>query len=541
MGEWATSIVRVLFVVLAALAYVFITGTEGTVRWLAFSTLIVAGAYSLYLFLEEPYPGGDLGVGRFLVSVADLGLVLAWLYATDPLVYRPFLYASVIALSFRYDLGRTLIGSGAHVAGYVAVLFAAGRLAPNLADTAIRGGLIVLLGTLGTLLSMVASRETVAKEAYQDLVEDLERSLSLHEATLDATRDGILVVDREGNIVSYNDRFQEMWSLPDEVVATRDDERALEFVLDQLEDERAFLDRVAELYDNPTEESLDEIVLEDGRVFERFSRPQTLGDEVVGRVWSFHDVTEEREMQDELARSNEELRRFTSAVSHDLREPLRMITSYLDLLAMRSEGELDDQHREYLMHARDGARRLSRMIQGLLRYSRVEQAQQSFETVDLNEPVRDAEENLRSLIEREGAHVDVDDLPTVRGDRAQLATLFQNLLSNAIRYNEGVPHVWIEGEETADGCVAHVSDDGIGIAPKEQELIFEMFQQGSTAGREAGEGIGLTMCQKIVERHGGDIRVDSTPGEGTTFSVTLPPARDPSPTENGPHPDRARA
>lgn len=527
MGEWAASVVRILVVLFAALSYVFVTGTAGTHQVVAFPVLAVAGVYSLYLFAAEPHRRFDARVSKLAVSVADLGLVIAWLYATGGAAseYEALLYASVIAMSFRYDLGRTLLGALAHVGAFFGLLYAMGDLAANLSEATVRGGFIVLLGSFGSLLSMIAARETVAKDAYRELAEELERSLSLHRATLDATRDGILVVDRDGKIVSYNSRFQEMWGIPDGIVEAREDELALACAVEQLEDPEAFMERVRELYDRPAAESLDEIVLEDGRVFERYSRPQRVGGEIVGRVWSFHDVTEERETQAELERSNEELRRFTSAVSHDVREPLRTITGYLDLLQARGEEQLDEQLAEYLAFARDGARRLEQMIQGLLRYSRVERHGEPLASLDLTEPVQDAQENLRGQIEEAGARFTIDELPTVQGDRAQLTTLFQNLFSNAIRHNdEGQPRIYVEADRGPDRHRITVRDEGPGIPPKEQEEIFEMFRQGSAPGSSEGEGIGLAMVQKIVERHGGEIEVDSTPGQGTAFTFTLEPA-----------------
>src|SRR5262245_32994679 len=176
-----------------------------------------------------------------------------------------------------------------------------------------------IIGVIGVALDTTEQRRAE---------EDFERSFSLLGATLESTADGILVVDTEGKIVRYNGKFVEMWRIPDAVLVSRDDNRALAFVLDQLKDPEGFLSKVKSLYGHPLEESYDTLDFKDGRVFERFSKPQMLGGKVVGRVWSFRDVTDSRRAEQNLKRMNEELVRlnqikseFTSMVSHELRTP----------------------------------------------------------------------------------------------------------------------------------------------------------------------------------------------------------------------------
>ncbi|WP_339104063.1 MEDS domain-containing protein [Haloterrigena salinisoli] len=226
---------------------------------------------------------------------------------------------------------------------------------------------------------------------------------------------------------------------------------------------------------------------------------------------------------DRLRQSNERLEQFAYAASHDLQEPLRMVSSYLQLIENEYESELDADGEEFLAFAVDGAERMRAMIDGLLAYSRVETQGDPFEPVDLEAVIDDVLTDLRLRIAESGAEIEVGDLPTVSGDRNQLHQLFQNLLSNALEYSgDEPPRVEIAATRDGPQWTVSVSDEGIGIEPAEQERIFEVFERLHSRAEYDGTGIGLALCQRIVERHGGEIRVDSEPGEGATFSVTFP-------------------
>ncbi|WP_254767508.1 PAS domain-containing protein [Salinilacihabitans rarus] len=237
------------------------------------------------------------------------------------------------------------------------------------------------------------------------------------------------------------------------------------------------------------------------------------------------DITERKEYQRKLEESNERLEQFAYSASHDLQEPLRMVSSYLQLIDRRYGDELDADGREFLGYAVDGADRMREMIDGLLAYSRVETRGDPFEAVDLTDVVEDVREDLRIRIEESGAEIAVGDLPRVDGDASQLREVFQNLLSNAIAYSgDEPPRVEIDAERAGGRWRIAVRDEGVGIAPDEQERIFEVFQRLHGRDEHPGTGIGLALCRRIVERHGGEIRVDSDPGEGSVFTVTLPAA-----------------
>ncbi|MFP8954733.1 PAS domain S-box protein [Natrialbaceae archaeon A-arb3/5] len=232
-----------------------------------------------------------------------------------------------------------------------------------------------------------------------------------------------------------------------------------------------------------------------------------------------------REYIVELQESNERLEQFAYAASHDLQEPLRMVSSYLQLIEQRYADELDEDGEEFVAYAVDGAERMRDMIDGLLKYSRVETEGDPFERVDLDTVLEDVSGDLQLSIAEHDAAITVDSLPTVEGDASQLRQVFQNLLENAIEYSgDEPPQVHITAERDGDQWVLSVSDEGIGIDPDDDERVFEVFQRLHTHDEHAGTGIGLALCQRIIERHGGEIWVESEPGEGATFSVTLPAA-----------------
>jgi len=226
---------------------------------------------------------------------------------------------------------------------------------------------------------------------------------------------------------------------------------------------------------------------------------------------------------EELERSNEELEQFAYIASHDLQEPLRMISSYTQLLAKRYKDQLDNDANEFINYAVDGANRMQVLINDLLSYSRVGTKGEEFSHVDLNSVLEAVKANLKGVIEETGAVIKYSKLPTVMADNSQMIQLFQNLIGNAVKFRrEGVtPEIEITSKKEGNLFRFVVKDNGIGIDKKYLDRIFVIFQRLHTKEEFPGTGIGLAICKKIVERHGGEISVESAEGKGSDFNFTL--------------------
>jgi len=225
----------------------------------------------------------------------------------------------------------------------------------------------------------------------------------------------------------------------------------------------------------------------------------------------------------DLERSNKELEQFAYVASHDLQEPLRMVSSYTQLLAQRYEGQLDDKAKKYIDYAVDGAVRMQRLINDLLMYSRVGTQGKPFEPTDSHSVLGEILRNLQAAIEESRAIITNDDLPTVRADASQFAQVFQNLIGNAIKFRlDSPPHIHVSARDRGHEWVFSVADNGIGIDPQYKDRLFAIFQRLHTKQEYPGTGIGLALCKKIVERHGGKIWFESEPGKGSTFFFSIP-------------------
>ncbi|MEX0613999.1 MAG: response regulator [Pirellulales bacterium] len=226
---------------------------------------------------------------------------------------------------------------------------------------------------------------------------------------------------------------------------------------------------------------------------------------------------------EELMRSNDELRQFAFVASHDLQEPLRSITSFCNLLKDEYYGRLDEQANNFIERIVNGAKRMKALVTDLLSYSRVSQDEHvDFQPVDFRDVVSDVLANLQSSINDAGAEIVIGEMPTIVGDRVQLVQLLQNLVGNAVTYrSERPPQIQIDAQRHGEFWEFSVQDNGIGIAPEHHQQIFEIFKRLHSRDTYPGTGIGLAVCKKIAQRHGGQITVDSRVGAGSVFRFMI--------------------
>ncbi len=364
----------------------------------------------------------------------------------------------------------------------------------------------------------------------------IDASLSLLRATLESTTDGILVVDLDGKIVSYNRRFLDLWSIPPEmVVGGGIDSEALAFVRPQLKDPDAFESRVAELYRSPDAESDDLLEFVDGRIVERYSRPQKVGGRTVGRVWSFRDVTERRRLEASLRQSQkmEAVGRLAGGIAHDFNNLLTAINGYSSLVL----NSLDESHpaRADVEEIRKAGERAAGLTEQLLAFSRRQVLQP--EVLDLNAVVEDMKNMLARLIP-ENIVLEArlaPDLGAVRADRGQVEQVVINLAVNARDAMPEGGRLTLETENVELGArfaqlhpdlvpgphvMLAVSDSGAGMDEETRARVFEPFFTTKEVGK--GTGLGLSTVYGIVRQSGGHVSVASEAGDGTVFRVYLP-------------------
>lgn len=232
---------------------------------------------------------------------------------------------------------------------------------------------------------------------------------------------------------------------------------------------------------------------------------------------------EMRAVSEELARSNAELEQFAYVASHDLREPLRMVASYLQLLERRYREHLDENANEYIHFAVDGAKRMQKLIDGLLAFSRAGRQRQSFAATDVNRLLDQVCHDLQFAIADAQAVVRRGTLPIIHCDAVQVGQVFQNLIGNALKFRNRHPvEIEITAGAAGNAWRFEIRDNGIGFEPAQSERIFTLFQRLHTQTEYPGTGLGLAICKKIIERHGGEITARSTPGKGTRFFFTIP-------------------
>jgi len=409
------------------------------------------------------------------------------------------------------------------------------------------------------LEEQIALRTTDLEKANQELRSEMsvrkraeievKRSLSLLEATLESTADGILVVDRESKIASFNQKFVDMWRIPDTIISSKDDDQALAFVLNQLKDPDRFLSKVRELYNQPLAESYDVLEFKDGRIFERYSLPQIIGQRSVGRVWSFRDVTERNRAEEKRVNLEGQLQRaqkmeaigtLAGGVAHDLNNVLSSMVLYPDLLLMQLPK--DNPFREPISAIKDSAMKAAAIVQDLLTLARRGVVTKEVVNVkDIISKYLKSPELQKLKSYHPGVEIEADiktDLLNITGSPIHLFTTIMNLVSNAVEAITDEGKVCISTEnryidkpisgydsiDEGDYIILEVSDNGAGISSEDIGKIFEPFYTKKKMGR-SGTGLGMAVVWGTIRDHDGYIDVQSTEGKGTTFTLYFPATR----------------
>jgi PAS domain S-box-containing protein len=367
--------------------------------------------------------------------------------------------------------------------------------------------------------------------------DELRRSVSLLKATLESTGDAIAVVDTDGRVVQFNQPFFEMWDAPPVGGRARDVDSP--FNLDELRDPESFRREMRRLTENPDETSFRSVELADGRIFECYSQPQRMEERIVGRVWSFRDVTmrtrAERERDALLLREQQtraaaedavRLRdEFLSVASHELRTPLTSLQLAVQGLSRRLGSEAPQAVQDTVDLATRQLRRLAKLVGLLLDVSRIQAGRLELtrRSVDLSQVVKETLAQLAEDIRRSGSELVARSPGPVRGewDPSRIEQVLINLVTNAIKFGERKPI--IVTTEAIDGVARlTVTDHGLGIPEEAQARVFERFGRGVSARHYGGLGLGLYIVRTIVEAHGGRVWVQSTAGQGASFTVELP-------------------
>ena len=402
-------------------------------------------------------------------------------------------------------------------------------------DEAIRSANVDVQERVEARTSELAKRNAallIENQTRRQTEKRLQQAVSLLNATLDATADGILVVSTEGRVSSCNGKFLQMWNIQSEPAIGQRDEDLLAQALPQLQDSTEFLTKVRELYSSPEATSFDVLHLKEGRIFERYSHPQRIDEHVVGRVWSFRDVTQARHLEQELRQSQkmEAVGRLAGGVAHDFNNLLMLISGFLGQLA--DDSTLAADHRDVVEQLLATTKRGASLTRQLLAFSRKDQTAPT--VVDLNTIVLNMEGLLRRLLfESTRLEISLSSDPLYALlDVNQIELAIMNLAVNAqdampgggtlsIRtFNEALAAAEADGETSLiNYAVLEVSDTGHGMTPDIQSHIFEPFFTTKEPGK--GTGLGLATVYGIVQRAEGQIRISSRPDQGTSFRVYL--------------------
>jgi len=365
----------------------------------------------------------------------------------------------------------------------------------------------------------------------------LKSSLSLLNATLEATADAILVVDLSGRFTCWNQKFVDLWQIPEEIMANRVDKAALDYFVSQVAQPVEFINRVTELYEHPGESSTDMLLITDGRIFESYSQPQKIGNDIVGRAWSFRDVTDRQVAEKELVTTrdvanvaNRAKSEFLSNMSHEIRTPLNAIIGYSDLTMKTS---LSPPQQNYLGRIHSSGALLLNIINDILDFSKIEAGHLKIEQIPfrLHIMIENATCMVQEMALDKGLNLIVKTTPEAAaflvGDPHRLVQIIVNLLNNAVKFTEHgevlLETSLLKQENARVQLKFTVRDSGIGMTAEQINMLFRPFTQadGSTTRKFGGTGLGLSISKQLVELMEGEIWCESMVGQGSSFSFTV--------------------
>ncbi len=375
----------------------------------------------------------------------------------------------------------------------------------------------------GTVAGYICiTRDTTERKRAEEALRESEAELL---SILESTADGILAVDNKGKVIKANQRFVEFGGFPQSIMDVGEDRVLLDFVLKQLPDPDAFLKRVQSLYGTDTV-AVDTLVFKDGRVFERHGFPMMLAGAVLGRVWSFRDITERKRQERELFEKSAEMERFTYTVSHDLKSPLVTVKTFLGYLEQDLLSSNKERVKQDVTYMRTAADKMGHLLDELLHLARVGRKTNPPVRVTFKELAQEAVRLVAGRISISHAEVQVAEAAVVlEGDRPRLVEIWQNLVENACKFmgDQPKPRVEIGVELRGGETVFFVRDNGVGIEPRFQHKVFSLFEKLNP--RIEGTGMGLALVKRVVELYKGRIWVESGGlGQGANFLFTLPAA-----------------
>ncbi|CAN5830394.1 hypothetical protein BH23GEM9_BH23GEM9_29970 [soil metagenome] len=377
-----------------------------------------------------------------------------------------------------------------------------------------------------------------ANEALELRTAELASSLAMTQATLESTADGILATEAGGRITGFNDKLAHMWVIPSYVLDTKDHRLLLDHMSRQLPDPAGFLAAVDAILADPRAESFDVLQLANGRVFECYSRRQSIEERIIGRVWSYRDVTDRarseaalREAKEQAEAASRAKSTFLAMMSHELRTPLNAIAGYAQLMEMGIHGAVTEEQRDALLRIQSSQRHLLGLIDEVLMHAKLETGAIRYQLsqVTAREALINAEALVAPQAWAKGLVVAVASCPpdvVLHTDPEKLQQILANLLSNAVKFTERGGRVEISCGRSGADVLFFVRDTGVGIPPDELESIFEPFVQvRSELTRTAqGTGLGLSISRALAHGLGGKLTVQSDLGSGSTFVLVLPEA-----------------